>query len=206
MSIGNPRNGLLKFIIDYINQEGPDKDYRTSRVAIAAIRANIAKGDTPERTVNSYFSQNSTFFEWVSPDTYRLKTKYWTNFQLDACKLDIQAFATQEGLEGSPREQSSIYYERKPKLRAQAIAIHGTTCMVKSCRFNFEMVYGARGKDFIEVHHVTPLSRLGKETVVNPRTDMVVVCSNCHRLIHRDPEHILTIEDVDNLIKERLKV
>jgi 5-methylcytosine-specific restriction protein A len=35
------------------------------------------------------------------------------------------------------------------------------------------------------VHHVVPLSSIGKEYVVNPKTDLVPVCPNCHAMIHR---------------------
>ena len=67
--------------------------------------------------------------------------------------------------------------------RSLAVAYHGLKCVV--CGFEFEKKYGARGKDYIEVHHLRPVSTLRKPTKVNPKNDMVVVCSNCHRMIHR---------------------
>ncbi len=60
----------------------------------------------------------------------------------------------------------------------------GYTCEV--CDFNFTTKYGALGKDFIETHHLIPIStlELGKFKV-NLADDFAVLCSNCHRMIHR---------------------
>ena len=66
------------------------------------------------------------------------------------------------------------------------------------CGFNFEEVYGERGKDYIEVHHLRPVSTLGKETKIDPKTDMTVLCSNCHRMIHRRKDNVLTPEELRN--------
>ncbi|HLG77135.1 MAG TPA: hypothetical protein VKX46_12025 [Ktedonobacteraceae bacterium] len=35
---------------------------------------------------------------------------------------------------------------------------------------------------------------------VDPATDMAVVCANCHRMIHRDPDRPLSIEELRQII------
>lgn len=52
------------------------------------------------------------------------------------------------------------------------------------CSFDFEQVYGDLGRGFIEAHHVVPISSMkpGDETRIQ---DLVPVCSNCHRMLHR---------------------
>ncbi len=45
--------------------------------------------------------------------------------------------------------------------------------------------YGERGEGFIEVHHVRPIAARGRATPIYPKRDMIVVCSNCHRMIHK---------------------
>lgn len=45
--------------------------------------------------------------------------------------------------------------------------------------------YGENGKDFIEIHHVKPLSTLEEATEIDPEIDLVPVCLNCHRMLHR---------------------
>ncbi|WP_057763321.1 HNH endonuclease [Cytobacillus praedii] len=93
-------------------------------------------------------------------------------------------------------------YERNPHNRAKAIEIHGLNCV--GCGFNFEKVYGERGKDFIEIHHIKPLSTIQVEVLVNPETDLVPVCSNCHRMIHRRKDEVLTIEELREMIKRNI--
>lgn len=90
-------------------------------------------------------------------------------------------------------------YERDQRNRVNAIKIHGTKCMV--CGFDFERTYGIYGRDFIEVHHIKPLYNLEKEEFVDPRTDLVCLCSNCHRMIHRKRDSILTIDELRQIIK-----
>jgi len=90
--------------------------------------------------------------------------------------------------EGRRKGRFGNYYERKPKLRKAAIALHGETCMV--CGFNFGKRYGERGEGFIEVHHLKPISGHRKAARIFPKRDMVVLCSNCHRMIHRRTEDV----------------
>jgi len=63
----------------------------------------------------------------------------------------------------------------------------------------FYAFYGEQGKDYIEVHHLRPVHSLGGDTV-DPRTDMAVLCSNCHRMIHRKRDKVLSIEELKNFI------
>ncbi len=74
-------------------------------------------------------------------------------------------------------------YERNPKARAACIEEHGCWCSV--CGFDFEKHYGEYGKGYIHVHHLVPLSTALEQYVVNPKTDLIPVCANCHAIIHR---------------------
>ena len=89
-------------------------------------------------------------------------------------------------------------YERSVKNRNKAIALHGLTC--QCCGFNFQEKYGDIGKDFIEVHHIKPLFSINQEMEVNAQTDLVCLCSNCHRMIHRKKNEILTVEELRSKI------
>ncbi len=114
---------------------------------------------------------------------------------------DLEAICNEDDYEeGGRRERFSSYYERNSSLRAAAISIHGTTGMVPGCGFNFKTAYGEHGKDFIEVHHLIPVSKFSEKTNVNPKSDMVVVYSNCHRMIHRQKDKIFSLEQVGKLI------
>lgn len=52
------------------------------------------------------------------------------------------------------------------------------------CEFDFYKVYGELGKGFIECHHIIPVSEY-KENTFTKLKDLVLVCSNCHRMLHR---------------------
>ncbi len=52
------------------------------------------------------------------------------------------------------------------------------------CGFDFEKVYGELGKDFIECHHTKPVSQMPENYIANIN-DFLMVCSNCHSMLHR---------------------
>ena len=51
-------------------------------------------------------------------------------------------------------------YERNQKARRECVAKKGYQCSV--CGRDFEATYGETGKNFIHVHHLTPISTIGK--------------------------------------------
>lgn len=103
----------------------------------------------------------------------------------------------------SSRKKTVYYttkYERSAQNREEAIRIHGTKCMI--CGFDFEKKYGELGKGYIEVHHIKPLSDLDEEVVVNPATDLICVCSNCHRMLHRFRSYMVSVEELRRIVKD----
>ena len=98
------------------------------------------------------------------------------------------------GTEGRRIQYLTNRYERVPANRQAAIRIHGTACQV--CGFDFYQHYGDLGKDYIEVHHIKPLSSLDEEVVIDPYNDLVCLCANCHRMMHRNTEHVMTVEEL----------
>ncbi len=75
--------------------------------------------------------------------------------------------------------------ERSSKAAVRAKQVHGFVC--QACGFDFVATYGERGRNFIEAHHLVPLSSLpeGEPVPMDPATDFAVLCSNCHRMVHR---------------------
>jgi len=63
-------------------------------------------------------------------------------------------------------------------------------------------VYGELGKGFIEIHHIKPLYSLNEEVEVNPQTDLLPLCPNCHRMIHRKRDKIMSVEELRKIIFE----
>ncbi|MBS1511019.1 MAG: HNH endonuclease [Bacteroidetes bacterium] len=121
----------------------------------------------------------------------------------DVSAADISAIKDEDGLEeieGAKKTKLVNFYERIPALRAKAIQLHGLKCEV--CGFNFKDRYGVHGVDFIEVHHLKPLHTYIDPSLVNPKTDMAVLCANCHRMIHRNKNVPLTIDQLKELWKK----
>ena len=110
----------------------------------------------------------------------------------------------QEETVGTTEGKRAVYYttkyERSSKNRDAAIRIHGTKCMI--CGFDFEQKYGELGKGYIEVHHIKPLATLEQEVVVNPETDLICVCANCHRMLHRFKNYIVPVEELKCIVDD----
>ncbi len=102
--------------------------------------------------------------------------------------------------EGGEKVFTSIRRERDPDLRKKALATHGYDCM--ACGFNFEERYGPLGKEFLEVHHAVPLAEAG-ERRTSPETDLVVLCSNCHKMVHHQKGVCLSVDELKKHIKRR---
>ncbi|MDN3937546.1 HNH endonuclease [Arthrobacter sp. YD4] len=86
-------------------------------------------------------------------------------------------------VEGEVSYGWSRRYERSQANRALAIELHGRTCAV--CGFNFDDCYGTLAGGYVEIHHLVPVSSMDVPKVVDPRTDLVPLCANCHRMAHR---------------------
>ena len=54
------------------------------------------------------------------------------------------------------------------------------------CGFDYGAAYGSElGGDYIEVHHIQPLSDLRKARKVIGHVHWRPLCANCHRMVHR---------------------
>ncbi|MCH5719843.1 HNH endonuclease [Niabella hibiscisoli] len=102
--------------------------------------------------------------------------------------------------EGTTSKISVNKYERNPLARRMCIAYHGALCKV--CQFDFYLIYGDIGKGYIHVHHIIPISSIGKEYVFNPEQDLIPVCPNCHSIIHKR-KPIFSIEELKGIVEER---
>jgi 5-methylcytosine-specific restriction protein A len=72
------------------------------------------------------------------------------------------------------------------------------TLLCEVCNFNFQAMYGERGREFIECHHTVPLAELtpGQKTRI---ADLALVCANCHRMLHRGG--LISINDLRAMLE-----
>jgi hypothetical protein len=101
--------------------------------------------------------------------------------------------------EGRKRIVQHVKYERSRKNRELAIKIHGTVCQV--CGFDFDEVYGRDYADsYIQIHHIKPLSE--HEGAVDPATDLIPLCANCHAMAHKRRKSVTPIGELKELIEK----
>lgn len=113
--------------------------------------------------------------------------------------------------EGTKRVKNVQVYERSKKLREAAInrnTINGhLKCSV--CSFDFSAVYGERGKGYIEIHHQKPIFQYEDQDTTKfleqALQNVAPVCSNCHRMIHREKNSPMSVEELRQLV-ERVRI
>lgn len=79
------------------------------------------------------------------------------------------------------------YRERNTKITEQKkrqFKLKNGALFCENCDFDFEKEFGFLGMDFIEVHHIKPLHLLTEHSLTKLE-DLMLLCSNCHRMIHR---------------------
>jgi 5-methylcytosine-specific restriction enzyme A len=108
--------------------------------------------------------------------------------QPQASILEVRKYAYHRKVE---RNRTAAHHAKK---------FHGTRCQV--CDLDFAERYGDIGKGFIEAHHLRPIATLeeGVPVKYDVAADFAVLCSNCHRMIHRfaDPSDLVAFREFFN--------
>lgn len=169
-----------------------NKNYKSNRVIIeSAISGYPIHVFTREKKRNPFQYEGKFYFQNVVKET---EAKYFelirvtentVKFDEDFLNEEMDSYTTVEG-----RKVLRQHYarERDPYLiklaKERFIQKHGRLfCEV--CGFDFVEVYGELGKGFIEGHHIVPISELDSSGEITRVEDIILLCSNCHRMIHR---------------------
>jgi predicted restriction endonuclease len=105
--------------------------------------------------------------------------------------------------EGNLVERAHKYRERNSKviqLAKQNFKNQNGHLYCQICGFDFEKAYGKIGKDFIEAHHTIPVSEISP-TQKTRVEDIAILCSNCHRIVHRKRPW-LSIGDLSKILNK----
>ncbi|OBF56733.1 HNH endonuclease [Mycobacterium sp. 852002-53434_SCH5985345] len=108
-----------------------------------------------------------------------------------------------EAHEGRLLQRRHFVRERDRKIRRKKITDFLKThpCVhCEVCGFDFEATYGERGREYIEVHHTLPLHASGETKT--KLSDLILLCANCHRMIHRSAPW-LTPDGLRELLKNQ---
>ena len=69
------------------------------------------------------------------------------------------------------------------------------------CGFDFGKFYGENYKNLIEVHHIKPISEIGKSYKIDGTKDLIPLCPNCHMVIHS--KNAETIDELKARLSEK---
>lgn len=156
----------------------------------------------PANRVKNYWRDGVRHISQADYDSILSHAKLLSS-QVDAVELDTEddPWVFESANEGNKLSYFGTRYERRKDLREKAIEIHGLDCKV--CGFDFEKAYGEHAKGFIHVHHVVPISRFEGEKAVNPATDLVTLCANCHAMVHRKRDMTLSVDELKGMLRGR---
>lgn len=95
--------------------------------------------------------------------------------------------------EGGRKFEVTKSYERSQRLRTAAIEhfSHNGIIVCDCCGFEFKSFYGEKfGKSCIEIHHLKPIFQYASmsivQTIDSALRNLLPVCPNCHRVIHKN--------------------
>ena len=95
--------------------------------------------------------------------------------------------------EGGRKFEVTKSYERSQRLRNAAIEhfSHNGIIVCDCCGFEFNSFYGENfGKSCIEIHHLKPIFQYASmslvQTIDSALRNLLPVCPNCHRVIHKN--------------------
>ncbi len=219
----SPRHVSALFRLDTFGRQLAELMWSAGPVAhasfVSVLRLAISKGMTVNVIVNGQAADDVRVLppvpwrsleiecdRWLPPDLRdpRAIEQLACEVAFACLSLILQLLVTREGVDESVEDVVEVpegartrivvnKYERSPANRTACILAHGSACMV--CGFRFGERYGEIGDGYVEVHHLTPVSLMNGEVPVNPVTDLVPVCANCHAMLHRQSPP-LGVEDL----------
>ena len=104
--------------------------------------------------------------------------------------------------EGEKKSITVNSYERNAYERKRCIDHYSKDGIISCqiCGFNFGDFYGDKYQNLIEVHHIVPISKIGKSYRVDGIRDLIPVCPNCHMVLHS--RYAESIDEIREHIKK----
>ena len=158
----------------------------------------LERGNQDERVVWDRYASNRAELQRVSKAIRALVSS-----DESLSPQEVTASDEEEGEEGQLLTGLHRYWERNTKLvkrKKKKVLEERQALICEACGFDFQTVYGDRGHGFIECHHTKPLSEL-KIGVTTKLAELALVCSNCHRMIHKQRPW-LSVDELRQLIDQ----
>lgn len=200
-------DGELRFSPSrYTGYLGNTKDKHLSNSSKDGKETNAAINKVLGHTLSSNDELESEYMAFTSKlgiSPCNKNRKYW-RLNLQGVDFINNTIADDGFPEGRLVERKHKSRERNQTLVSaakEAFLKKNKTLHCEICGFDFEEKYGERGRGFIEAHHTVPVSDMdpGQKTQLK---DIVLVCSNCHRMLHRSRPW-LRMEQLRKLIADK---
>ena len=144
----------------------------------------LERGSRLEEQIWEEFNGDQNRLKKVASTIIKVADQSTKDFRNEYNKIEVEF----EVSEGEVLSKLHRYYERNHsivKKKKESVLIDTGQLACEVCSFDFSKVYGELGYGFIECHHVTPLSDLTPLDRSTTLKDLALVCSNCHRMLHR---------------------
>lgn len=154
----------------------------------------------------------------------KLDEEVWNDFSSDIEKLKMTANSIAKSITLGPDDSSNtndeefaegkiltILHMRKERNRKaveqkkKRVLQETGKLECEVCGFDFFKVYGSLGYGFAECHHTFPVYRLTPDHKTRLE-DLAILCSNCHRMIHKDSHHIYTVQELRRVVQNNLQI
>lgn len=145
------------------------------------LTKGLQRGNKLEKVVWDEFSNRPNDLKKVVSTI--LRSLDGSESEKDAISHEVELVEAEEGrvltrLHSYRERDRSIIKKKKSAFLKE----HGRL-FCEACGFDFQKVYGDRGVGFIECHHTKPVSELkaGERTKI---AELILLCGNCHRMVH----------------------
>lgn len=156
----------------------------------------LSKGSKLEKIVWEDFSEKPSELKRVA---LHIKTLIFSEESIFNI-IDVDDEEFEEGKILTKLHKKRERNQKLIQLKKSQILKQTGKLLCEICDFDFESKYGRLGKGYIECHHNKPLSSL-KENETIKLSDLSILCSNCHSIIHRTRpwKSVLEMKEIINL-------
>ena len=158
----------------------------------------------------NYLKTNQEILKYLLINDFEYDDIKSNLIKISATKKKIETFdeniIVQEGLKKVTETEA---YNRSSTLRNYAIRYYtkDNDIHCHCCNFSFKEFYGKKlGEGYIEIHHAKPIFKYEDEdiekTLEKAVSNLIPICSNCHRIIHRNWKKPLEIQTLMNSIDQ----
>jgi len=209
-------NNVYQLLVDYFEEQLDDSDfepYHNSKSrwanAIQVTRNHLVNEGlilTPEQNIRNQWKLSQAgvklgrelYIKTYNDDPHQLTIQNLP----DEIVEEFQSFDEEQIFpEGKAKYALHTRKERNKKLVAlkKKLAFDNNPLLpCEICETSLKEKYGDTGEKVIEAHHLFPISQLTEETEMK-LDDLILVCPNCHRMIHHKRPW-LSIETLKSLL------